>query len=198
MRLYPAVLPSASVPPSFWYAVYTRHQHEKSVAQILAGKGFEVFLPLYATFHRRKDRNKRLYLPLFPCYAFLRGAPERRLDVITTPGINAVVSCAGQPVPIPSSEIEALRLVIQSGARVEPHSLLKCGDRVRVKCGVLEGVEGILIREKNLCRLILSVEMLGKAAAVEIDAYTVEKTGGNPPRAAVTGSRAFPQLRIPA
>ncbi|PYY12104.1 MAG: hypothetical protein DMG69_02310 [Acidobacteria bacterium] len=163
-----------------WYAIYTRHQHEKTVARILTSKGFETLLPLYSAVHRWKDRTKLLSLPLFPCYVFIKGGSERRLDIMTTPGIHALVSTAGQPTAIPNAEIEAIRRAIESGAPVEPHPLLKCGEWVRVKCGPLEGIQGILVRKKNLYRLVLSVEMLGKAACVDIDAFLVERLNGAP------------------
>ena len=163
-----------------WYAIYTRHQHEKTVARILTSKGFETLLPLYSAVHRWKDRTKLLSLPLFPCYVFLKGGSERRLDIMTTPGIHSLVSTAGQPAAIPNVEIEAIRRAIESGAPVEPHPLLKCGEWVRVKCGPMEGIQGILVRKKNLYRLVLSVEMLGKAASVEIDAFMIERLNGPP------------------
>jgi transcription antitermination factor NusG len=158
-----------------WYVLYTRHQHEKTVAQILTSKGFEILLPLYSTPRRWKDRIKLVSSPLFPCYVFLKGGLERRLDIMTTPGVHTLVSSAGQPAPIPVDEIEAIRRVAESGAPAEPHPFLKCGDRMRVKCGPLVGIEGILMRKKNLYRLVLSVEMLGKSIAVEIDAFLVER-----------------------
>ena len=161
-----------------WYAIYARHQHEKNVAQILTSKGFEVLLPLYQSVRRWKDRTKTLSLPLFPCYVFLKGGLERRLDILTTPGIYALVSTAGSPNPIPPAEIEAIRLAVESGTSLEPHPFLKCGDLVRVKCGPLTGVQGILVRKKNLYRLVISVEMLGRAAAVEVDALLVERLNG--------------------
>lgn len=164
--------------PTAWYAIYARHQHEKTVAQILTSKGFEVLLPLYQSVRRWKDRTKTLSLPLFPCYVFLKGGLERRLDILTTPGIYALVSSAGKPSPIPSFEVEAIRLAIESGASLEPHPFLKCGDLVRVKCGPLAGVQGILVRKKNLYRLILSVEMLGQAAALEVHSLLVERLNG--------------------
>ena len=145
------------------------------MAQILTSKGFEILLPLYSTTRRWKDRTKLLSLPLFPCYVFLRGGLERRLAIMTTPGVHALVSTAGQPAAIPADEIEAIRRVAESGASVEPYPYLKCGDRMRVKCGPLVGIEGILVRKKNLYRLVLSMNMLGKSAAVEIDAFLVER-----------------------
>src|ERR1700688_728357 len=84
-----------------WHVLYTRHQHEKMVAQILTSKGFEILLPLYSTARRWKDRTKLLSLPLFPCYVFLRGGLNRRLDIMTTPGIHALVSTGDQPTAIP-------------------------------------------------------------------------------------------------
>jgi transcription antitermination factor NusG len=157
-----------------WYALYTRHQHEKTVEQILTNKGFNTFLPLYATTHNWKDRTKALSLPLFPCYVFLKGGIERRLQILTTPGIYGLVSSAGQPAAIPDIEIEAIRRVVESGTHVEAHPFLKCGNWVRVKCGPLAGIEGILVRKKNISRLVLSVEILGTAASIEVAAFQVE------------------------
>src|SRR5580658_2889024 len=176
-----------------WYALYTRHQHEKMVDQILTNKGFSTFLPLYATTHNWRDRTKALSLPLFPCYVFLKGGIERRLQILTTPGVYGLVSSAGQPAAIPDIEIEAIRRVVESGTRVEAHPFLKCGNWVRVKCGPLTGIEGILVRKKNISRLVLSVEILGTAASIEVAALQVETI--NTPRdrdstaAADSGSR---------
>jgi transcription antitermination factor NusG len=158
-----------------WHALYTRHQHEKAVAEVLRNKGFEVLLPLYSARHRWKDRNKIVSLPLFPCYVFLYGGLDRRLGILKTPGLHSFVSFAGQPATIPVSEIQHLRQAVESGGRLEPHPYLKCGDWVRVKRGPLEGVEGFLVRWKNFYRLVLSVEMLGKAASVELDPSEVER-----------------------
>ena len=168
--------PSAVTPDlqSDWYAVYTRHQHEKTVARILASKGFEAFLPLCSTVHRWNDRNKQLWLPLFPCYVFFRQGIERRLEILTTPGIHALVSCGSQPAAIPCDEIDAIKRVTESGAYVEPHPFLKCGEWVRVQRGPLTGIRGILLRQKSVYRLILSVDILGQSAAVEVDAFAVE------------------------
>jgi transcription antitermination factor NusG len=158
-----------------WHALYTRHQHEKAVAAILAQKGFDIFLPLYTAAHRWKDRTKQLSLPLFTCYVFVRGGLERRVQILTTPGVHSFVGCAGRAAEIPETDMEALFRMVDSSLRVEPHPFLKCGDRVRVKSGPLEGIEGILLRKKNLFRLVLSVEMLQKAVAVEVDISIVER-----------------------
>jgi transcription antitermination factor NusG len=160
-----------------WYALYTRPQHEKVVANVLANKGFEVFLPLYAAGHQWKDRTKLLSLPLFSCYVFLRDCLERRLEVLKTPGVHQIVGSCGRPAAIPTDEIDSIRLAVSTSLKLEPHPLLQSGDLVRVKTGPLAGIEGILIRKKNGLRLVMSVEMLGKAVAVEVDGNRVERLG---------------------
>jgi transcription antitermination factor NusG len=162
-------------PDQNWYALYTRHQHEKAAARILENKGFEIFLPLYITAHKWQDRVKQVALPLFPGYIFLRGGLDRWLQIITTPGVCNVIACGGQPAAIPTSEIEGVRQMVESRVSVEPHPFQQSGDWVMVRFGPLMGIEGILIRKKNLSRLVLSVEMLGKSAAVEVDGATVER-----------------------
>jgi transcription antitermination factor NusG len=159
---------------SDWWALYTRHQHEKAVAEMLSAKEFEVFLPLYESIRRWKDRTKKITLPLFPCYVFVRGGIHRRLQVVTTPGVHSILFHGENVAMIPEDEIEAIRQAVTGPYRVEPHPLLKCGERVRVTRGSLEGVEGILVRKKNVCRLVLSVDMMAQSVAVEIDACDVE------------------------
>ncbi len=159
---------------SGWWALYTRHQHEKAVAGMLAAKGFEVFLPLYESTRRWKDRSKMLSLPLFPCYVFVRGGVSRRLQVVTTPGVHMILSHGDHDAIVPESEIQAIRATVEGPFQVEPHPFLKCGERVRVKQGPLEGIEGVLVRKKNVYRLVLSVEMLAQSVAVEMDAADVE------------------------
>jgi transcription antitermination factor NusG len=157
-----------------WWVLYTRHQHEKAVAEMLSAKDFEVFLPLYESVRRWKDRKKLLTLPLFPCYVFVRGGLDRRLQVVTTPGIHTILFHGESVAIVPEAEIQAIRRAVEGPYRVEPHPFLKCGERVRVTRGSLEGVEGILIRKKNLYRLVLSVDMMAQSVAVEIDATDVE------------------------
>jgi len=173
-----------------WYALYTRHQHEKVVAQTLAGKGFEVFLPLYSAVHRWQDRNKQLSLPLFPGYVFLRTRPDRRTGALTTPGVHYFVPNADRPVPIAPAEIESVRRLTERGRRVEPHPFLRNGDWVRVKAGPLEGLEGIILRWKGVFRLVLSIELLQQAVAVEIDASGVESARRFPNKPALKMSYA--------
>jgi transcription antitermination factor NusG len=163
-----------------WHALYTRHQHEKPIARILSSKGQDVFLPLYTTVRRWQDRTKQLRLPLFPCYVFIRGGLDRQLQILSTPGVVTIVGWAGHPAIIPDAQIEDVRRMVESSVRVEPYPYLKCGDCVRIRSGALQGLEGILVREKNLSRLIVSLEMLGRSVAVEVDISCLERIGRSP------------------
>jgi transcription antitermination factor NusG len=160
-----------------WWALYTRHQHEKAVAEMLLGKGLEVFLPLHESMRRWKDRQKLLSLPLFPGYVFVRGNLSRRLQVLTTPGVHMILSRGEEIAVVPEDEILSIRRAVEGCYRIEPHPFLKCGERVRVIRGSLDGVEGILVRKKNLYRLVLSVDMLARSVGVEVDAADVEPVG---------------------
>lgn len=158
-----------------WYALRTRYQHERFVAGILQNKGFEIFLPLYTARHQWQDRIKKLSLPLFPSYLFVQEGLDRWLQIVSTPGVCNIVGCGGVPAAIPLTEIERVRRIVESECGVEPYPFLKTGDWVRLKAGPLAGLEGILVRKKNSTRLVVSVEMLGKSAAVEIDGTCVER-----------------------
>lgn len=187
-----AAAPESVLP---WWALYTRHQHEKTIAEMLSAKGLEVFLPLYESVRRWKDRRKVLTLPLFPGYVFVRGNQERRLQIVSTPGIHMILTQGENITAIPEDEIDAIRRTLEGNFRVEPHPFLRCGERVRVKNGSLEGVEGILVRWKGSARLVLSVDMLAQAVAVEIDMENVEPVVAN--RIPPTSVR-MSDLRTPA
>ena len=138
---------------SGWLALYTKYQHEKAVADMLVRKGLEVFLPLYDSQRQWKDRKKVISLPLFPCYVFVKPEVDRRLQVISTPGVHMILTRNGQDALIADTEIEAIRRCVEGQLRVEPHPFLTCGERVRVTRGPLKGLEGILVRKKNIFRL---------------------------------------------
>src|ERR1017187_3774929 len=157
-----------------WWAIYTRHQHEKLAADSLAYRGFEVFLPVYSCLRRWSDRVKELSLPLFPGYLFLRRGLGPQLPILTTPGVSGLVGFAGEPAVVSDAEIESVRQVLAKGVHVEPHPFLKCGDWVRVNGGPLEGMEGILVRNKSQFRLVLCVDLVQKSVAVEVDAWMVD------------------------
>lgn len=158
-----------------WFALYTRHQHEKSASKVLAERGVEVFLPLYKVAHRWKDRVKELSLPLFPNYVFVFTLPDQRGTILSSPGVYDFVRLGGLPAPIPTEEIEAVQRVVERGLHAEPHPFLKSGDRIRVKSGPLEGLEGVLVRKKSFYRLVLSVELLARSIAVEVEVADVER-----------------------
>src|SRR5579872_183229 len=160
---------------SSWHVLYTRHQHEKVVAQALSNKGFEVFLPLYSTTHRWKDRNKQVSLPLFPSYVFLRGGMNRQYELSTTPGIHMLIMSDGRAAVVPENEIRVVRQLVETCEHLGPHPFLRSGDWVRVTSGPLTGAEGILVRKKNVARLVISINMLGKSAAVEVDGSNVQR-----------------------
>jgi transcription antitermination factor NusG len=158
-----------------WHALFTRHQHEKMVALALSNKDHDVYLPLYRSARKWQDRARQLWFPLFPCYVFIRGGIDRRLDILTTPGIVRIVGWGGRAAIVPQAELDVIRRVIGEGLGVESHCYLQSGDRVRVKSGPLHGLEGILVRKKSTARLVVSMELLSQSAAVEIDVSNVER-----------------------
>jgi transcription antitermination factor NusG len=163
-----------------WHALFTRHQHEKAVALGLSNKNHEVYLPVYHSVRQWQDRAKQISLPLFPCYVFIRGGLDRQLEIVTTPGVLYVVAWGGCPAVVPQTQLDSVRRMIDSRLTVETHPYLQCGDRVRVKTGPLMGLEGILTRTKGVARLVVTMELLGRSAAVEIDILNVERIGPIP------------------
>lgn len=151
-----------------WHALHTRYRHEKLVDKLLTRQGFETFLPLYTTVHQWKDRTKKLSMPLFPNYVFVRGVAGRTLRILKTPGVCSIVGNGGRPGILPDSEIAAIRRVVENSLPFKPHPFLASGDWVRIRSGPLSGLEGILIRTQDHTRLLLSVEALGRSVAVEI------------------------------
>lgn len=159
-----------------WHALHTRYQHEKAVVQALSSKGHNVFLPLYGATRLWRRRPMQLQLPLFPGYLFIQGGIDRQLQILSTPGIISIVKSGGLPAIVPPEQIAAVRRIVENSTRVEPHAFLQCGDRVMVTSGSLQGVEGILVRAKGAFRLVVSMELLGRSAAVEIDVSCVQRT----------------------
>jgi transcription antitermination factor NusG len=182
-----SIEPNCSVDQA-WYALRTRHQHEKVAAASLSNKNFETFVPLYDSLRQWKGRKKLLSLPLFPCYIFLRGGLQRWRDVVTTPGVQGFVEIAGKAAVVSEFEIEAVRRVINGAFQAEPCAWpsLECGQSVRVKSGPLMGIEGILVRKRNQFRLVLSVEMLGKAVSIEVDWAAVEPVSVEPAKTRIS------------
>jgi len=157
-----------------WYAAYTCANHEKRVSEQLGVREVEHFLPLYCSVRRWKDRRVTLELPLFPGYVFVRMALRDRLRVVQIPGVARLVGFDGTPAALPDKDIEALRTSQADGVRAEPHPFLTVGGKVRVKAGPLAGLQGILMKRKKRVRLVMSVELIQRAMAVEIDEADVE------------------------
>jgi len=156
-----------------WYALYTCPRHEKRVAEQIERRSISCFLPLYRPVRRWKDRRKELELALFPGYVFVRIALENKLQVLELPGAVRLVSFNGKPAAVPVDEIETLQTRL-SGAKIEPHPYLRTGRRVRVRSGAMEGLEGIVVRRKDRCRVVFSIDLIMRSVAVEVDQDNLE------------------------
>ena len=169
----------AQLPAEFyelrWYAAYTCAKHEKRVAEQFTQRALENFLPQYESVRRWKDRRVKLQLPLFPGYVFVRLALRDRLRVLETPSVVRLVGFNGHPIALPDKEMEALRACVEARLAAEPHAYLTVGRRVRIKTGPLAELEGVLIRKKNTFRVVLSLDLIARSAAVEVDAADVER-----------------------
>ena len=153
----------------FWYAAYTKANHEKRVAQQLEQRCVEHFLPLYESMRRWKDRRIWLQTPLFPGYVFVRLALRDRLQLLQIPGVVQLVSFNGRPAPLPDEDIQTIQNCLGSGHQIEPYPYLEAGRRIRVKNGPLQGLEGTILRRKNKTRFVLSFELIMRSVAVEVD-----------------------------
>lgn len=156
-----------------WFALQIRMRHEMSVADHLQGKGYEWFLPMYKARRRWSDRVKEVDSPLFPGYLFCRFNPHDRLPILKTPGVTQVVGYNHVPVPVDEDEIEAIRRLVASGLPNFPCAFLQVGSKVRIEAGALRGLEGILTELKGKRRLVLSITLLQRSVAVEIDSDAV-------------------------
>jgi transcription antitermination factor NusG len=159
--------------PYPWFALRVKSRYEKIVATIARNKGFEEFVPLYQSRRRWSDRFKSVELPLFPGYVFCRLNPEFRLPLLTIPGVMSFVGIGKTPVPIEEAEIAAIQTAIGAGLSAEPYPFLEVGQRVRLAEGPLAGLEGLLVEVRKQQRLAVSVSMLKRSIAVEIDRHWV-------------------------
>jgi transcription antitermination factor NusG len=144
------------------------------VAEQIKRRSFTCFLPVYRSVRRWKDRRKELELALFPGYVFVHMALEKKLKVLEIPGAVRLVSFNGQPAALPASEIEMLKSRLSGARGVEPHPFLRAGHRVRVRSGAMEGLEGIVVRRKDRCRVVFSINLLMRSVAVEVDEADLE------------------------
>ena len=164
--------PSPAVPQ--WYAIWTRSRHEQVVREQLEQKQIEAFLPTITKWSRWKDRRKKIDWPLFPGYCFARFDAQNRLHILKCSGVVSIVAFeGGEPAPIPEREIDSIRLLLGSSLAFDPCPLIKEGALVEVAHGPLKGVSGRLVRKNEKARLVLSVDLIGQAVSVEVDAADV-------------------------
>lgn len=157
-------------PQLSWYALRVQSRLSSLASTTLRGKGYEEFLPLYRSRRKWSDRIKELELPLFPGYLFCRfDVSDRLMPILTTPGVIGILGAGKTPVPVDIEEIEAIRAILRSGLAAQPWPLLRVGAKVYIERGPLAGLEGIVINTDKVYRLIVSVSMLQRSVAVEID-----------------------------
>jgi transcription antitermination factor NusG len=173
LEMPPVAQPFELAKPN-WFAVYTCARHEKCVAEQMARREIRAFLPVYRSVRRWKDRRKEIEMALFPSYVFVRVALRERLRVLEIPGVVGIVGAGGKPVPLADQEIEPFLHGVEGCLKMEPHPFMRVGRRVRVRSGPMAGMEGVLLRRKEGVRLIVSLEILMRAVAVEIDEADVE------------------------
>jgi transcription antitermination factor NusG len=160
-----------------WYAVYTWAHHERRVAEMMGQRRIRGFLPVYRSLRRWKDRRKEIEMALFPSYVFVHLALRDRVRVLEIPGVVDMVGARGKPTPLADHEIELLQGGMDGCVKIHPHPFLQVGRKVRVRCGSMAGLEGILLRRKDGPRLVVSIEILRRAVAVEIDESDIEACG---------------------
>jgi len=160
-----------------WFALTVKPRHEKSAAAYLDRKGLEAYLPLYKTRRRWSDRFREVELCLFPGYVFCRFPFTNRLSVLNAPSVHSIVGFGDRETPVAEEEIDSIRSILASGAPVLPWEYLKVGEKVRIVDGSLQDIEGILVRERDAWRVVVSVELLQRSVAVEIDRNLVRPAG---------------------
>ena len=170
---------TASIPATeytSWFAIHTRSRHEKVVFQRLRGQGFTAFLPTVRESHRWRDRRKIVELPLFRSYVFVRLAmtQHERVQILQVDGVSSVVGNRGRGAPIPDDQIEAVRTLISRCVPWNSYPFLKVGQRVRIRGGALEGLEGVFLEQNGERRLVISVDAIQRSMAVCIEGYDVE------------------------
>jgi transcription antitermination factor NusG len=157
-----------------WYAIQVVTKKEKQVANALLQKGYECFLPVYPKRSVWSDRSKVLSVPLFSGYVFSRFNVLRRMPILVTPNVRAVIGNGKVPAPVSESDLNAIRVALKNGLPIEPYDSLQKGDVVVVTKGPLAGIEGSFVQYRGASRLVLSVSLINRAVAVEMDRLCVE------------------------
>lgn len=159
-----------------WYALHTRPRHEKIVAHRLEERGVTTFLPLVTEVRRWSDRKKKIELPLFSCYVFAKFSPNQaeRLRVLRVEGVFSILGGQGEGAPIPDAQIDAVRSLAETDPSCCAHPYLRIGQRVRIRSGALDGMEGILLSCNGEDRLVISIDAIQRSLAVCVNGYEVE------------------------
>ena len=173
MSEMPAISADNLQQPS-WYAIHTRSRHEKVVRDQFTAKGITHLLPLYLKRSVWKDRVKMIEVPLFGGYIFGHFALQNRLQILTTVGVVRLIGINGTPISVPEKQIEGVRTMVEQHLPYDPHPYLSEGMRVRVMRGPLTGTEGVLVEKKRHFRFIISVDLIQKSVAVDIDSADIE------------------------
>jgi transcription antitermination factor NusG len=156
-----------------WFAVTVRPNHERSAEMGLRNRGFEAYLPVQRVKRRWSDRVKELESVLFPGYLFCRFEAADRLRILTSPGIVSIAGSGKTPLPVEDEEISNIRMLISSRRELALWPYVRVGERVRIECGALQGVSGVVVRARDAWRVVVSVEALHCAVAVEVDAESL-------------------------
>jgi transcription antitermination factor NusG len=174
-NLDPKISPELDDEGVYWHAIQIRYQFEKKATQELQARGVEAFLPLRVEVHRWSDRHKEIQVPLFPGYAFVRIAQSSywRLRVLTTPGVIGFVEFQRTAAAVPASQIEYIRALLSKKVPCSLHGFLRAGQKVRIRGGCLDGVEGFLAQNGKK-HLVISIECIQRSIAIEIDGYELE------------------------
>jgi transcription antitermination factor NusG len=175
-----------------WYALQVRSRREGSIEALLAGKGYRTFLPTCTSLRRMSGRTKEVTSPLFQGYIFCQFDALDRLPILVIPGVLSVVGRGRIPVPVEDAEISAVEAMVASGLPTEPCPFLEVGQKVRIEDGALCGLEGILTSFKGRQKIVVSVTLLRRSVALEIDRFRVSPihSGSSP----VISSLVLPPL----
>ena len=172
----PQLVPAVREGQEQWYAVQTRARHEKLVAFRFQERNITSFLPLVTEVHRWSDRKKIVELPLFSCYIFARIVPTNvdRLRVLKVDGVLSLVGTRGEGTPIPEEQIQSVRILVEQKMQYSSHPFLKIGQRVRIRSGALDGMEGILVSRNGDRSLVVSIDAIQRSLSVRLEGYELE------------------------
>lgn len=174
----PPATASGSEAPAFWFALQTKARHEKKVNSEVREKGIHSFLPLHREKRRWSDRSQWVEVPLFSQYIFVRvpASDDARIRILQTAGVVQFVGGHGRGTPIPDEQIESLQAIVANRIPATAHEFLPLGERVRIRGhGALNGLEGVLVAVKGDRKLVVSVEIIQRSVAIQLNGFEVER-----------------------